>query len=114
MVDRRLGVAAAVLALLLLSQCGDEKSIVCGSEELGDVGTVFYDDNANGVQDPDEPRVANAIVFFEDKHFCRANRDGTFFMRLPEEGGMLWVRGQDGLDPGPFWIDVPGGGLQPT
>tara|TARA_R110002073_G_scaffold336557_1_gene535453 strand:+ start:50874 stop:53309 length:2436 start_codon:yes stop_codon:yes gene_type:complete len=69
-------------------------------------GIVFIDDNNNGVRDPGEEVLAGAIVFYEDARYSTAEADGRYSIDMPEGGGMLWVRGQDGLAPGPFWIDV--------
>ncbi len=77
-------------------------------DSIGD-GIVYFDLNRNGLRDRNEGGVANAIVFFEDGKFSRADARGFYEMDIPERGGILWVRGQDDLDPGPYWIEAESG-----
>ena len=83
----------------------------CAHPEAGS-GSVFVDNNGNGVRDSGEEGVRNAIVFYEDKRHSKADSAGNYSIKLPDNGGMLWVRSQDEHAPGPFWINAPAGVTQ--
>ncbi len=96
----------AILSITFLAHCGDSEEPEPEPPWTG-TGTVFYDGNRNGVFDSDEQPVANAIIFFENQNYATADEKGRYTIKIPEGGGILWVRGQDGMDPGPFWVHAP-------
>ncbi|HEY4242765.1 MAG TPA: PQQ-binding-like beta-propeller repeat protein [Kofleriaceae bacterium] len=67
-------------------------------------GLVYRDANGDGVPNPDEPGVANAIVAYDTQLFTTTNAAGEFSLTVPDPAnGILWVRVPDGYRPGPVW-----------
>lgn len=84
------------------SGCGP--SATPGPDECSrELSLVYVDDNGNGVHDDGEPGLGGAILFFDGEPLTIADRCGRFSIKPRSRDGLIWVRGQDGLDPGPFW-----------
>src|SRR5262245_12777127 len=65
-------------------------------------GTVFVDDNDNGVLDAGEATLAGVAVFFENSMSVKTDDTGRYRLALTT-GGIIWVRIPDGFRPTPVW-----------
>jgi outer membrane protein assembly factor BamB/predicted phosphodiesterase len=68
-------------------------------------GLVFDDTNGDGVPQPGEPGVANAVVAAGVRAFVTTDASGQFDIDLGTLTGswIVWVRVPDGFTPGPVW-----------
>ena len=68
-------------------------------------GTVYVDENRNGVFDSDEPTVPGVAVWVETALVAHSGADGHFGFNLAENG-ILWARIPDGFEPTPVWTSL--------
>lgn len=68
-------------------------------------GLVFDDTNGDGVPQPGEPGIANAVVAAGVRGFVTTDASGQFDIDLGDATGawIVWVRVPDGFTPGPVW-----------
>src|SRR5262245_17893000 len=73
-------------------------------------GTVFVDRDGNGILSSSDEVFTDGFVFWETSQDAPIDELGTYSLSAPDQGGIVWVLARSGLDPGPFWADVPAGG----
>jgi outer membrane protein assembly factor BamB len=72
-------------------------------------GTVFLDEDANGVLSAGDTPVANAMVWVGAHTRVKTGADGRFSVAVAADE-ILWVRTPDGLAPYPAWRPVTAAG----
>lgn len=74
-------------------------------------GTVFLDQNGNGVRDPGEPGIAGVVVS-NQVYAVRSDSDGRFLLEDTRGFELVFVSVPDGYrSPGPFWKRADAGRL---
>ena len=73
-------------------------------------GTVFVDVDGDALLSAPDRVFADGVVFWETTHDAPLDPLGAYSLSVPERAGIVWVLARDGLDPGPFWAEVPAGG----
>jgi len=73
-------------------------------------GTIFVDKDGDGLLSAGDEVFTDGVVFWETTPDAPIGKLGTYSLTAPDQAGIVWVLGHHGLDPGPFWADVPAGG----
>jgi hypothetical protein len=73
-------------------------------------GTIFVDRDGDGRLSASDEIFTDGVVFWETTADAPIDERGFYSLAAPDGEGIVWVLGRHGLDPGPFWADVPAGG----
>ena len=93
--------AALSLALVPLAAVGAGTTASDFCPSGGICGVVFYDTNNNGVQDPDEPGIPNAVVTINGDDPRPTDETGVYYFPVPPGTYEIAVQIPPGTQPSP-------------
>ncbi|HET6610382.1 MAG TPA: metallophosphoesterase, partial [Kofleriaceae bacterium] len=69
-------------------------------------GTVYVDDNGDGVLSATDTTVAEVVVSYRGTLFTTTDADGHYVLEIPDGDGIVWASVPDGFVAGPLWQKV--------